>query len=339
MEKQSQETSFTVGLFQPEDAPGVGDLFRAVYGEGYPVKLYYNPNELREAFKKKEVLPFVAKDQDGALIGVTAIYRSSPFERLYESGSGIVLPQYRGAGIASRLQGMLADRKLLKELQIEGLWGEAVANHVFMQKISVHMGFCEAGLEVDLMPAEAYDREKSAAGRVGAVIGFKTVKPRPHTVYLPGCYEEELRFLYEDMDDARPLEKAHAGVPADGTTSVDPTIYDFAQVARFAIHSVGPDFSEEFQKKEKEIREANKIQVCQAWVKLSHPWCAAAVEALKGQGYFLGGLLPRWFDDDGLLMQKILHTPNWEGVKLYSDRAKRIMDMAYKDWENVGGVK
>lgn len=79
MENKSPETAFTVGLFQPDDAPGVGNLFRAVYGEGYPVRLYYNPDELREAFQKGEVLPFVAKDKNGALIGVIAIYRSSPF--------------------------------------------------------------------------------------------------------------------------------------------------------------------------------------------------------------------------------------------------------------------
>ncbi|MBI9075231.1 MAG: GNAT family N-acetyltransferase [Desulfatibacillum sp.] len=335
MKNKPPDFSFTVGLFQPEDAPRVATLFRAVYGEGYPVKLYYNPEKLREAFRKKEVLPFIAKDKDGAMIGVLAIYRSSPFEGLYEIGSGIVLPQYRGFGIASRLHELVLSRKTLKNLKVEGLWGEAVANHFFMQKICANMGFRETALEVDLMPAEAYTQEKSAMGRVGAVVGFMTIAPKPHTVYLPKCYDEEFRFFYEDMDDSRTLENAHANVPADGATEIVPTMYDFARVARFAVQSIGPDFSRDFRATEKEIRDQNKILVCQAWVKLSCPWCSAAVDALRAQGYFLGGLLPRWFDDDGLLMQKILNPPNWEGLNLYSDRAKRFLDIAREDWKTT----
>lgn len=35
-----------VDLFRPEDAPGVARLFRLVYGDGYPVKTFTDPERL-----------------------------------------------------------------------------------------------------------------------------------------------------------------------------------------------------------------------------------------------------------------------------------------------------
>lgn len=56
---------------------------------------------------------------------------------------------------------------------------------------------------------------------------------------------------------------------------------------------------------------------------------------LRGRGFFLRGLLPPWFDDDGLLMQKIMDRPDREGIHLYSGRAIRILGMVKWDREQV----
>ncbi len=39
------QESFTVGEFQPEDAEGIVRLFRSVYGEHYPIRLFYDRDE------------------------------------------------------------------------------------------------------------------------------------------------------------------------------------------------------------------------------------------------------------------------------------------------------
>jgi hypothetical protein len=48
--------------------------------------------------------------------------------------------------------------------------------------------------------------------------------------------------------------------------------------------------------------------VIQVWLKFSSPWNGKVVDILRRKGYFLGGSLPRWFDEDGLLMQKVNHS-------------------------------
>ncbi len=60
-----------------------------------------------------------------------------------------------------------------------------------------------------------------------------------------------------------------------------------------------------------------------------------AVGLLRGHGYFLGGVLPRWFNDDGLLMPRIFGIPDWDGISLFTDRAKKILELVQTDWRGV----
>jgi hypothetical protein len=46
-------------------------------------------------------------------------------------------------------------------------------------------------------------------------------------------------------------------------------------------------------------------------------------------------VLPRWFDTDGLLMQKIGARPGWEEMQIYYERAQKIVAFARKDWEET----
>ncbi|MDQ5984936.1 MAG: hypothetical protein CSYNP_00634 [Syntrophus sp. SKADARSKE-3] len=77
------------------------------------------------------------------------------------------------------------------------------------------------------------------------------------------------------------------------------------------------------------------LALTQVWLKLSEPWMDAAVVSLRSQGFFLGGVLPRWFDDDALMVQKVVGTPNWAGIQLLTDRSKTLVDIVRKDWGQV----
>ncbi|MCJ7784697.1 MAG: hypothetical protein MUP41_12255, partial [Desulfobacterales bacterium] len=221
-----------------------------------------------------------------------------------------------------------------KKYEIEQVFGEPVCNHIFAQKGTAKAGWITQAIEVDLMPSEAYDKEKSASGRVTALLDFKTLKPKPHTVYLPAVYEESMRFIYSGLDDDRDFVLSKDNLPSPIKTEIKTQVFDFAQVARLAVHDAGADFESAFDEQEKTAR-AKEVTVLQVWLKLSWPWVGQSVDVLRKRGYFLGGILPRWFDVDGMLMQKIIGEPNWEGIQLYSDRAKKILEMAKADCSKV----
>jgi len=111
-------------------------------------------------------------------------------------------------------------------------------------------------------------------------------------------------------------------------------VFEFAQVARMTVHEAGEDLGEVVAKEE--VAAASQgCGVFQAWLNLASPHVGASVEILRQAGWFIGGALPRWFDEDGLLMQKILHKPHWDDMVIVFDRAKEIAKIVRKDWERT----
>jgi hypothetical protein len=48
--------------------------------------------------------------------------------------------------------------------------------------------------------------------------------------------------------------------------------------------------------------------------------------------------LPRWFDEDGILMQKLICAPDFEGIRLHSERSHKILEMVRQDWERANAL-
>lgn len=330
---QRSDVQYTVDLLRPEDARGSVRVFQAVYGDDYPIRLYYDPQALTQANHTGECYSVVARTSDGRIAGVHNLVRSAPCDSTYEWAAGLVLKEYRSLGITDKIVERMMN-ELVPSLGIEEVFGEPACIHTHIQKMSSRMGFVETALEPALMPESLYSKEDSVSGRVTALLQFRCFKPKPHTVFLPRVYEEELRFLYSPLDDKRTLVPVEEHGPESVTSEVTMQIFDFAQVARMAIHHAGEDLESRLAEIEREAIDRNVV-VLQTWLKLDTPAVATAVHTLRTRGYFLGGILPRWFDSDGLLMQQIRCRPDFKNIALYSERARGILRIVAQDWERI----
>ena len=322
-----------VDLFRPEDAEGVTLLFRSVYGAGYPIRAYVEPDLLRTENAAGHIISSVARTTNGDIVGHNALFQSAPYKKIYEVGAGLVHKEYRGGhGIFTEIvaHNIEAGRTLF---EVELVYGEGVCNHVFSQRLGRKLGLLTRAIEVDLMPAAAYTQEQSAQGRVSTTLNFKTLKPHPHTVYLPPLYEQQLRFIYDSMDDQRNLILADQALSVKIKTQLKTEVFSFAGVARVAVIEVGSDLIETLKDEEQRLQKEG-VEIFQVWLKLASPDVGAAADCLKESGYFLGGVLPRWFDEDGLLMQKIKGEPNWEEMQIHFDNDRKIVDLVRDDWQN-----
>ena len=61
---------FSIGEFRPEDAEGIVRLFLEIYGEGYPIRLFYDPEAVIAANRDGEYISIVARTDSGKVIGV-----------------------------------------------------------------------------------------------------------------------------------------------------------------------------------------------------------------------------------------------------------------------------
>jgi hypothetical protein len=327
--------SYTFDLFRPEDAEGVVHLFKTVYGEGYPISTFINPKRLIEENAAGRTISSVARTPKGDIVGHNAIFCSAPFKKTYESGAGLVHPHYRGgAGIFTSLA-VHGEKTVAPQFGIVAMFGEPVCNHVFAQRATASEGWITQALEVDLMPGAAYTTEKSALGRVSTLMDFRTLIPKPHLVYVPKNYEEIFQFLYAALDDERQRRTSvHEDLP-DLPSQVQTQVFDFAQVARITVNQAGRDLFALLDREEQRLLD-QKVMVFQIWLNLAWPWINSVVTVLQSRNYFLGGLLPRWFDTDGMLMQKIIGRPNWEEIQIYFERAKQLLKWVREDWERTG---
>ncbi len=333
----SEEKSFSVGQFNPDDAMGIVQLFQAVYGNDYPIRVYYDPAALIVANAEGRIHSIVARNPSGKVIGMTNLFLSKNNKSLYEWGAGLVHMEYRNAGVNAHLADFLHNTFVPQYPAIEGLYGEAVCNHVHLQKMVTIHGYVEVAIELALMPKDAFSREHSADGRVATLTGFRCYRPKLHRIFPPPAYETMLRRIYGRLDDKRDMAVAKGTFPAGQSTIAELSIFDSAQVARITVSASGDDFTERLSDLEDKAR-VQKAVVFQVFLNLMEPWIGEAVDILRSRGYFFGGAMPRWFDGDGLLMQKLDCSPDFEGIALLQEFSKELLTFIRKDWERATGL-
>ena len=339
MPEESIKKSWEIDFFSPADALGVVDLYRAIYGENYPRREVYDPEELIHQDEAGETYRMVARTDTGEVVGHIALYRSSPPNKeLYEHGQMMVRHDYRQTLMAIELLSKSLE-KIPQRYGLEQVWGEAVCNHLFTQQSVARQGFYETGLEMDLMPAESYSQANSQStnGRVSTLTAFRNFETRPQIIYLPSVYEEMLQDIYAVADCGHSFVTAEAQLPTEIATVGELQMFTDAGVARLTFDETGSDFEEYLTDLEKQAVAAG-IVVTQVFFRLTRPWTGAIVDVLRKHGYFFGGALPRWFDDDGFFMQRIVGSPNFEGANLYTKRAKKIKEFIKNDWQTVTGT-
>lgn len=326
--------SFVVDSFRPEDAWGVVRLFYAVYGDAYPIDTYYIPEKIIEANGSGALHTVVARTASGDIVGQAACFRSSaPFAGLLEAGLGLVLPAYRNTFAAMNLL-RYTMQELPPRIGVDALFGESVSHHPIMQKFSKAFGCKVVGLEINLMPAATYAKEKTLFSRVACVFDFKSYRDRPQLIHLPEVYRETFAFLREDLDIEREIAVADQPLPAGKATRVAELYYDFAQVGRFNVMELGEDFADSAARLDQQAT-ARGLKVAQCYLNLADPCNGAAVEILRQRGYFMAGYLPRWFDSDAILMQKLWSEPDFESMRLHTAKAKTLLDIIRRDWERA----
>jgi hypothetical protein len=220
---------------------------------------------------------------------------------------------------------------VVPELGMHTVFGEPVTIHLHMQKHCETHGFETTALEVGLMPGDAYSGEGVSSHRVSTLLYFRIYRNIPQKIFLPVTYNEAIRFMYGDFSLGRTFSESTEPIPPSAASEAKMDVFDFAKVARISFYETGSDFAERISDLEAEAVKKGSI-VIQVWLKLTSHWVGTVVNVLRARGFFLGGVLPQWFDDDGLLMQKILFMPDFESIQIYSDRALRIREHVKADW-------
>jgi hypothetical protein len=247
-------------------------------------------------------------------------------------GQGLVLPSYRYAGhMFTRMMAHSFESRP-RHFPIDAILGDAILNHPYAQKVAIRLKSTLAGVQVDLLPGEVFAKERDAGGRVASLLLINIYRDVSRARYIPAAYEDELRFISDRIGKDRELLASTLPIHQGPASRINLQYFDFAEVARFSIEEIGDDFQAAFEAMEEAAGQRGTV-IFQAWINMAIPWMGQAVDWLRGRGYFLCGVLPRWFDSDVFIMQRMEHRPNWEGIVMALEQGESLLRLVKRDWE------
>lgn len=316
------------------NAASVAIVFRSVYGDSFPAPYVYHADQVLAEIEAGRLAASLAFDRDNRAIGYVSFFKCAPNPNLWEGGNLVVVPGCGADNLAwDLMQHYLYPGSLPGQLP-DGIFGEAVCHHYFTQVGAAKTGFLECGLALDQLDAASFHEHRPETERVACVVLFYELSDPSGVCYLPEQYFEILQEICGHLR-RRELAPGLSPLPSDGATVSVDHWFEAAATWRVSVSAIGADW-QRFLDDLLEKAQKRDVACLQVVVATSQPCIGMAVGQLRQRGFFLGGLYPRWFGDDGVMMQRLLgKEPDYEGIKLYSDKSRKMLQFIRSDRESA----
>lgn len=325
---------YTIFPVTASTADNVAKIFRAVYADDFPMRYVYHADQVMFEIDSGRLCAVLAFDPAGEVIGYASVYRSSPNPSLWEGGNLVTLPGHRESGLAWSLQKHFMLPGSLPSLQVDGYLCESVCHHYFTQVWNAKLGFYDCAIALDQLSGASFTVHRPDTERVSCVVQFFEQSDQPEPMYLPHRYAERLRLLAKPFRPRQILESMPS-LPESGATAYSDQYFQTADTWKISMSAIGADLDIVLEQVLTSAKLRNVISL-QLIVSAASPFIGAAVEMMRDRGFFFGGLFPRWFGADGIMLQQVLRkNPDYEGIKVYSSEAKELLAFIRTDRDSV----
>ena len=327
--------NIVIDHFQPADAVGVTQCYRAVYGDSFPVSQVYDPGEVLQRNSGNDQYTVVARTESGQVVGLIGMFRAGQSDHVFELGQLMVQKEYRSLNIAERLNDFILEQ-VPQLAGIHVLYVESLCSHTVSQKMALNSGMQPAGLELEVMPVSvtAGRTQQHTRKRDSLLLMFHLYRDRPQTVFLPDRYAPICTRIYAGLGAERTISD-QTGPPAQKTTSFCSAVEE-AELQRITITTIGRDLHDHVENILGQFKDGQQY-IVHIQLKLDDPAVDYACSILERQGFYISGLLPQWFGADGLLLQKLPGNPDFSSVKLLAGAADEIGGWVEKNFQRLQG--
>ena len=303
------------------DAPGLAALIERCYGDSYPKRVMYRPDELAALIEAGDFNGVVAEG-DGAIVGHIGYSWPSREATVVEAGTTVVDPQWRGQGLMMNLAVALAG--LIASDGASGFIHFPTTAHEVMQRASLGSGGRETGIMLTYLPPDTRDRTAaSGSGRIAVTVVYQPVAPAAaQELYIPARYEALILGLAESLG----LGRSVAGPPVElaGTTEVTRAFEESRGLERVIVERIGSDIGARV----KEIAGQSPATLIHADLPMGDPGIDHATGQLLELGFAFAAWLPGWGGRDVLRLQRIATPSSAElAPDLFSPEARGLMEL------------
>ena len=328
------DSQFSIRPVTASNAAHVAGVFRALYGDDFPIGYVYDADQLLAEIAGERLAAALAIDGQGHPVGYISCYRCAPNAKLWEVGNLLVVPEYSASSLGLALTDYFLQPDNLARESNEGIVDEAVCHHYFTQVACAKAGMVDCALALDQLDGASFKQYRPETARVACLLQFLEYAEASVRCHLPRCYDEILRHVLKPLAPRR-LLTADAPLPTADETLASDDWWEAAGTWRVSVGRVGSDWAAYLERLLDAARERRAVSL-QLVLNADQPCLDAAVDALRRRDFFLGGLFPRWFGADGIMLQLLFgEAPDFAGIKLYGRTAKYLRDAIEADWKST----
>jgi serine/threonine-protein kinase RsbW len=290
---RSAGPGYTVRHLRPEDATGVTACVRRVYGDSYVHEELYHPDQVIRLNQTGELVSVVALDAGGLVVGHYALERPG-LGAIAEEGEALVLPEHRHRHLMEALRGLLEEQA--HRLELTGLFGQAVTNHVFTQKVWERFDLQVCGLSLGAAPRSFQNLAQPLPQRMSLLLGFKYLRPPSRVaVYVPAQHQAICARIYDQFRVPVEFpEPESAEEPGQVLVKYLPKL----QEGLIQVRRVGPETAAEVHRMRRSLCETSGVESIFLELPLAQVGTPELCQAVEQDGFFFSGIGP-CFDADG----------------------------------------
>lgn len=312
----------------PSEAAEVAKVVYKAYGYSYGYDQIYYPEQLVQLNAQGDVLSAVAVTSRGEIAGHCALLFRHKAARIAELGMGVVRPEFRSLGCFLAMTRFLDEQA--KKSSLVGVFGQAVTNHTYSQKVGHKVGLRDCALILGYLPDTVTFKgiTERLPQRDSVVTHFKYLRTPPDgIVYPPPHHDAMIRRLYENVA-AHPTVLSPTG-PVEhptGDSLIETRVIGQLSFARMEVKRYGIDSVNEVKLRIRDLR-VERVDAINLYLDLSDPLTAVLTEQFEELGFFFAGILPAATQHgDALILQYLNNVPfDYDMIRLDSELAKELL--------------
>lgn len=330
--KPSPEVTLKVRPFTSTDAVEISRCAYAAYGYSYLDFIYY-PEKLIEANQSGMLYSAVVVDEgSGRVVGHGALKFKTPGSSVAELAAGIVHPDVRRMGLFGLLEDFLIMHA--RNLELDGVFIDAVTNHVASQQLSEKSGFRSCAIMFGLLPSDSEFKEITgpAKQKISVLVRYKPLQEYSQVkIYPPARHIRQIAALYKAIGiDATMLVASSTELGQVADEMIIHASHDSVlNVAQIEIMNFG-DTRQVLREVRVYLRNfcIKKADVIFLHLDLSSSPTALLTEEFEKMGFFFSGILPGGKSGKETLILQYLNNLDfdYEKICLSSDDAKELLE-------------
>lgn len=309
-----------VRAMTPADAQGLSECIVRCYGDGYPKRAMYRPDELAALVAAGDYGGVVAT-AGGQVVGHIGFTWPARAAIVAEAGTTVVDPRHRGSGVMGRMAPVLAEA-LVAEGAVGFIHFPTTA-HAVMQRASLSAGGRETGVMPAYLPPATRDRAIGAAkdGRLAVTVVYQPLRDAPgQAVHVPRRYAGLVAGMAAGLRLARDMPEPFRA--PHGASRLDRAFDAFRGLERLAVERIGADLEDRVAA----VMRDTAAGLVHVDLPMNDPGIDHAVERLRRSSFAFAAWLPGWAVHDVLRLQHVSAATDAElSPALVSPEARALM--------------